>query len=409
MDGFAATETDGFSVTNSEFTTNGRHGIHFDATLNSTAGNNTVGNNAQYGVLVVSSDSAGSTVNATISGNFIGTKSIGINTPAVMPNGRSGIWVLGNAEGHGTVDTVSITGNTIANNAVHGIEVWSATNVTIGGTRGESTENIITNNTQYGIAFTDDVFGSVVQGNTLAGNTQAGLYLNSAQNLTVGGGVDGNGSLDISSSDFGVVAGGTLTDTQLSGNNIHDNMKAGIQLLAGAGLSLFRNTIQDNGDYGLLAVGQSTGTEVLGNTIKKQDAGIWLAGASGMSLGNTRGEENEQSEGITNKVKENNWVGIVIQGAESTNNTILSNAISSNIYYGIQFVDGATGVAIPSLTSATTNRITGTVTGNAGDVYRIQYFKTSSESAANGLYAQGDTYIGYQDVTIGGSSRNPRL
>ena len=91
--------------------------------------------------------------------------------------------------------------------------------------------------TQYGIAFTDDVFGSVVQGNTLAGNTQAGLYLNSAQNLTVGGGVDGNGSLDISSSDFGVVAGGTLTDTQLSGNNIHDNMKAGIQLLAGAGLS----------------------------------------------------------------------------------------------------------------------------------------------------------------------------
>ena len=404
MDGFAATETDGFSVTNSEFTTNGRHGIHFDATLNSTAGNNTVGNNAQYGVLVVSSDSAGSTVNATISGNFIGTKSIGINTPAVMPNGRSGIWVLGNAEGHGTVDTVSITGNTIANNAVHGIEVWSATNVTIGGTRGESTENIITNNTQYGIAFTDDVFGSVVQGNTLAGNTQAGLYLNSAQNLTVGGGVDGNGSLDISSSDFGVVAGGTLTDTQLSGNNIHDNMKAGIQLLAGAGLSLFRNTIQNNGDYGLLAVGQSTGTEVLGNTIKKQDAGIWLAGASGMSLGSILGDENEQNEGITNKVKENNWVGIVIQGAESTNNTILSNAISSNIYYGIQFVDGATGVAIPSLTSATTNRITGTVTGNAGDVYRIQYFKTSSESAANGLYAQGDTYIGYQDVTIGGSS-----
>lgn len=44
VDGFAATGTDGFSVTNSEFTTNGRYGIHFDATLNSTAGNNTAGN-----------------------------------------------------------------------------------------------------------------------------------------------------------------------------------------------------------------------------------------------------------------------------------------------------------------------------------------------------------------------------
>ena len=146
-----------------------------------------------YGVLVVSTDPLASTSNVSVTGNFIGTNVDEDDTA----NGRSGIWVLGNARGHGTVDTVNITGNTIANNAVHGIEVWSATNVTLGGTRGESSENIISNNAQYGIAFTDVVTNSFVHGNTLLGNTQAGLYLNSARGVTVGGGVDGKSSLDI--------------------------------------------------------------------------------------------------------------------------------------------------------------------------------------------------------------------
>ena len=397
--GLTATETSGFSVTNSGFMTNAGHGIHFNGTADSLARNNTIGNNSKYGVLVVSSDSSKSTANITIDQNFIGTNT----TSASMPNGKSGIWVLGNTGSHGVVDSVTITGNQIANSPVHGIEVWNATNVTIGGTRGEATENIIRNNAMFGIAFTDVVSGSVVQGNTLEGNTQAGLYLNSAQGVTVGQGVDGNGSLDISSSDFGVVAGGTLTDTQLSGNNIHDNLKAGIQVLTGADLSLFRNTIRNNGNYGLLAVGQSTDTWVYGNTIENQDVGVWLAGASGMQLGSDVGDENEASEGIANKIRNNDWVGIIIQGADSTSNTILSNAISSNVYYGIQFVEGAPAIGIPQLLSATTSRVTGTFTGTAGDAYRIQYFKTSSAIAANGQHHQGDTYIGYQDIVIGNS------
>ena len=397
--GLTATETSGLSVTNSGFMTNAGHGIHFNGTADSLARNNTIGDNSKYGVLVVSSDSSKSTTNITIDQNFIGTNTTSVS----MPNGKSGIWVLGNTGSHGVVDSVTITGNQIANSPVHGIEVWNATNVTIGGTRGEATENIIRNNAKFGIAFTDVVSGSVVQGNTLEGNTQAGLYLNSAQGVTVGQGVDGNGSLDISSSDFGVVAGGTLTDTQLSGNNIHDNLKAGIQVLTGADLSLFRNTIRNNGNYGLLAVGQSTGTEVFGNTIESQDVGVWLAGASGMQLGSDVGTENEASEGVANKIRNNDWVGIIIQGADSTSNTILSNAISSNVYYGIQFVEGAPAIGIPQLLSATTSRVTGTFTGTPGDAYRIQYFKTSSEISANGQHHQGDTYIGYQDIVIGNS------
>ena len=393
-DGFTAFKADGLSVTDSEFSTNVGDGIHFDAVSNATAQNNVIGSNDFYGVLVVSTDPLASTSNVSVTGNFIGTNVDEDNTA----NGRSGIWVLGNARGHGTVDTVSITGNTIANNAVHGIEVWSATNVTLGGTRGESSENIISNNAQYGIAFTDVVTNSVVHGNTLLGNIQAGLYLNSARGVTVGGGVDGKGSLDIQQSDFGVVAGGDLTGTNLVGNRVHENRQAGFQLLGAREFHLFRNTIENNGPYGVLAIGDSSNSRISGNTISRHGAGVWLAGASGMVIGSLAGISNEQAVG--NKIEDNSSVGIIIQGEDSFDNVILSNQIDANIYYGIQFIQGARTVSVPRLVSVTTAQITGRITGDDGEVYRIQFFYTPAAQAVDGRTSQGEFLIGYEDVTI---------
>jgi parallel beta-helix repeat protein len=366
----------------------------FDGVSNATAQNNVIGNNDFYGVLVVSTDPLASTSNVSVTGNFIGTNVDEDNTA----NGRSGIWVLGDARGHGTVDTVSITGNTIANNAVHGIEVWSATNVTLGGTRGESSENIISNNAQYGIAFTDVVTNSFVHGNTLLGNAQAGLYLNSAQGVTVGGGVDGKSSLDIQQSDFGVVAGGDLTGTNLVGNRVHENRQAGFQLLGARDFHLFRNTIENNGPYGVLAIGDSSNSRISGNTISRHGAGVWLAGASGMVIGSLAGVSNEQAVG--NKIEDNSSVGIIIQGEDSFDNVILSNQIDANIYYGIQFIQGARTVSVPRLVSVTTEQITGRITGDDGEVYRIQFFYTPAAQAADGRTSQGEFLIGYEDVTI---------
>ncbi len=393
-DGFAAFNADGLSVTDSEFSTNAGDGIHFDAVSNATAQNNVIGNNDFYGVLVVSTDPLANTSNVSVTGNFIGTNVDEDDTA----NGRSGIWVLGNARGHGTVDTVSITGNTIANNAVHGIEVWSATNVTLGGTRGESSENIISNNAQYGIAFTDVVTNSVVHGNTLLGNIQAGLYLNSARGVTVGGGVDGKSSLDIQQSDFGVVAGGDLTGTNLVGNRVHENRQAGFQLLSAREFHLFRNTIENNGPYGVLAIGDSNNSRISGNTISRHGAGVWLAGASGMVIGSLAGVSNEQAVG--NKIEDNSSVGIIIQGEDSFDNVILSNQIDANIYYGIQFIQGARTVSVPRLVSVTTDQITGRITGDDGEVYRIQFFYTPAAQAVDGRTSQGEFLIGYEDVTI---------
>jgi hypothetical protein len=395
--GLVTVNADGFTVNNNTFVANANHGIRFDAAKNSVAQNNVVGNNGLYGVLVVTSDEFGSTSNISVDNNFIGMN--GSGSDDIAPNGRSGIWILGNAPGHGTVDTVSITGNTIANNAVHGIEVWGATNVHIGGRRGDPSENTITNNAQYGIAFTDTVTGSKVTGNTLVGNAEAGLFLNNAQGMQVGGGVDGASSLDISESDFGVVAGGDLSNTHVIGNTIHENVRAGFQLLSATNFQIFRNTIEENGAYGVLALGESDGSRVYGNTISRHEAGVWLAGASGMTIGSLNGSSSGPL--IGNRIEENSSVGIIIQGEDSFNNVILSNQIDTNIYFGIQFVQGATTVAVPRLTSVTTSQVTGVILGDEGDVYRIQFFYTPLAQAEDGRHAQGEYLLGYEDVTIG--------
>ncbi|MGI9447500.1 MAG: right-handed parallel beta-helix repeat-containing protein, partial [Pirellulales bacterium] len=393
--GFASNNAEGFTVSNSEFSTNADHGIRFDAAKNSAVRENVIGNNGKYGVLVVTSDSVQATSNISVDSNFIGTNSSDESTP----NGKSGIWVLGQTHGHGTVDDVSITGNTIENNLVHGIEVWSATNVTIGGVREDGvTENKISKNANFGIALTDAVNGAKVLGNTLTKNTEAGLWLNSAKGATVGH-FGSKRAPHIEESDFGIVATGDLTNTSITGSMIQDNVYAGVQLVNAKHLSLFRNTIQDNGPYGVLALGESTQSQIHGNTIQRQEAGVWLAGASGLTVGSFSGVGNEAHVG--NFIKDNSWVGIVVQGSTAVDNVILSNHIESNIYFGIEFVQGAPSIAVPRLISATTDQIVGRIQGEEGQKYLVQFFYTSATESADGRYAQGENLLGSQEVTIG--------
>ena len=85
---------------------------------------------------------------------------------------------------------------------------------------------------------------------------------------------------------------------------------------------------------------------------------------------------------------------------DSFDNVILSNQIDANIYYGIQFIQGARTVSVPRLVSVTTEQITGRITGDDGEVYRIQFFYTPAAQAADGRTSQGKFFIGYEDVTI---------
>jgi hypothetical protein len=53
--------------------------------------------------------------------------------------------------------------------------------------------------------------------------------------------------------------------------------------------------------------------------------------------------------------------------------------------------------------------VTGSISGTDGEVYRIQYFKSSSDATAASQLPQGQTLIAYQDVTISGGTASINL
>ena len=328
-----------------------------------------------------------------------------------MPNGQAGIWVLGDVEHpvtkyvQGSVDNVTIQGNRVENAIFNGIEIDNAQNVTIGGYGNEgSKHNTIKNGGQYGLALTGDHTGTEVHGNKLYGNLNSGLYLRNVTGATIGRGIDAVGSLDITGSKFGVTAIGDLTGTQLSGNKIHDNAHAGVFMMGATNFDLFRNTIEDNGDYGVLAFEESTGTRLSGNHISKSPAGIWLSGASGLTIGYDE-TGTPALQRVANKIFDNYNVGIIVQGSTAADNRILSNEIYLNTYYGIQFVGGAAPSVRPprlfaaSLTGDTTT-VTGRLNGEIGDTYLIQYFQTKPEDMQPGRAPEGQIFIHSQTVEI---------
>ena len=60
----------------------------------------------------------------------------------------------------------------------------------------------------------------------------------------------------------------------------------------------------------------------------------------------------------------------------------------------------------PTVTGATiagaTITITGTLSGTAGDQYRVQYFSSLASDATTAAAVQGRLLLGYEDVTISG-------
>ena len=399
--------SDDVTVSNSTFGIDGEgraagnkgYGVGFAGGKNHVADNNTIGGNDLTGLLAVSPVTGDTVSNITFSNNWIGLT----RSEEPVPNGQAGIWVLGDvtdSEGYtqGFVDDVTIQGNRVENAIYNGIEIDSAQNVTVGGIGSEPLKhNTIKNGGQYGLALTGDHTGTEVHGNKLYGNLNSGLYLRNVTGATIGRGIDAVGSLDITGSKFGVTAMGDLTGTQLSGNKIHDNAHAGVFMMGATNFDLFRNTIEDNGDYGVLAFEESTGTRLSGNNITKSPAGIWLSGASGLTIGyDATGTPALQR--VPNKIFDNYSVGIIVQGSTAADNRILSNDIYLNTYYGIQFVGGAVSTAQPPrLFTAAINgddvRIIGRLNGQVNDKYTIQYFQNKPEDIEPGRAPEGQKLV----------------
>ncbi len=190
--------------------------------------------------------------------------------------------------------------------------------------------------------------------NVISGNGLSGVEINEAcNNLVIGNyiGTDASGVAAVANGRSGVfislraqgnVIGGTASG---EGNVISGNSSMGIYIHASGTMS---NTIAGN------CIGtDATGTASLGN----QHGGIYIGEPIGGAQGNTIGPGNV--------VSYNGGSGIVVDGPNTTGNTITANSITDNADLGIYNLNGGnTGLAPPIITSTTEDSVTGTACSN---------------------------------------------
>ena len=202
--------------------------------------------------------------------------------------------------------------------------------------------------------------------------------------------------------------------TGLTATLLHsaDNAKAGIRVAGTSsnvtisdsliGLDANGTAAQPNLGQGIV-VSVATGTTLQGNTISNHTVGVLVDNGANLTIGSANGTL--VSDPDANVITKNTSAGVVVNGAGSQNVSILSNSIFENDFIGISLSAGGNALArTPTLTSATTTAVVGSITGTDGDVYRIQYFKSADAVTSSSRFAQGQELIGYQDVTIAGGT-----
>ena len=202
--------------------------------------------------------------------------------------------------------------------------------------------------------------------------------------------------------------------TGLTATLLHsaDNAKAGIRVAGTSsnvtisdsliGLDANGTAAQPNLGQGIV-VSVATGTTLQGNTISNHTVGVLVDNGANLTIGSASGTTTGDAD--ANVITKNTSAGIVVNGAGSQNVSILSNSIFENDFIGISLSAGGNALArTPTLTSATTTAVVGSITGTDGDVYRIQYFKSADAVTSSSRFAQGQELIGYQDVTIAGGT-----
>jgi parallel beta-helix repeat protein len=254
-----------------------------------------------------------------ISNNWIGTDGTGA---AAAPNASNGV-LLDRAANGVTVGP----GNVISGNALDGIRVLEAnTPDPAQQTRG----NTISAN----------MIGMNAAGTAALPNQGAGVRLRGAvTNNAVNGNnhVGGNATADIlfEPATNGLPSGNTVSGNQIDG---YANGPVGVELLAGSGNTIGPgNTISGytNGVRGAgvqLQGSQTTQNHVVGNTIGDNARGIYLLGGANNNMLGSPGAGNSVS---------GNSVGILLEGAGTSSNSIAGNSAISNTSDAVRITDGA--------------------------------------------------------------------
>ena len=453
----------GVDATGTVAIANGQNGLHILSANSTTIDTVNASSNKLHGVFLRGTSSGTSITKSVLSGNTqnglllnnavanttVTNSSIGVTSTGVaLGNGQNGISVIttgantvvksstiSNNGQYGIITTAAnggeigglgkADGNTIAKNAVHGISLRGAvggsslmrvggntvSGSTIGlslyGTTGvEVVSGLFLNNRQHGIYSSGVFVNTTVKGVTARGNLN-GIRIAPSQNLSFDGTVaairlEGN-------TGYGVLAHGDCTGTEVKGAiMIEGQYGVGLNIDSvrnTSGLTVSNNIIINTTIAGVIVnPGSVTKVAIVGNTLSGNATGVLISG-SGAAIGSSTGTTVDDPDG--NIITSSKGAGVRVVGTAAVDNPILSNSIYGNAGGGIILeAGGNAGQVSPTVTGATiagaTITITGTLSGTAGDQYRVQYFSSLASDATTAAAVQGRLLLGYEDVTISG-------
>jgi hypothetical protein len=406
----------------------------------------------------------------TVASNYIGL----VPTGAAVPNGE-GVFV--NATTNNTIGGASASDrNVISGNTGHGVRIvggFDATGNTVFnnyiGTNGAGTGavpnggngvlliapstvggagagNVISGNTQNGIAISQDDSESVVQGNMIGtnaagtaavGNGGNGITIGDTEFSVIGGTNAGEGNVISGNAGNGIVLSGDASATTVQGNHIGMNA-AGTGAIpnAGNGVSIngtfstmlggttaaARNLISANGGNGVV-LDDSRNNDVVGNYIGTDITGLVDFGNGGHGV-NLRNDSDQNrvggaAAGSGNLISENDMDGVAID-ATSDRITILGNSIHSNGGLGIDLTDDDVTANEPQdldtgandlqnfpdvFTAVTSGTITGNLHSSINATFVVQFFSSPICSPlGNG---EGATVLGSTTINSDGAGNAP--
>ena len=280
------------------------------------------------------------------------------------------------------------------------------------------------------------VNGTTITGNIIGSGPAAFADPGAAARNTENIYLEGSDSSSIAGNLIGFAAGhgvwlvNSADGNAISGNEIRRNGLVtdaydGIDISSGSNNTLSGNFVTDNVGPGIDVAGfggPTNNNTVVNNTITANVNG----GASeifAVRIGNAGGG-NTGTVVDRNVITSNSGVGVLVEGSVSAAR-ITRNSIQGNALLGIDLAGGAGETAagvtpndagdgdagpnalqnFPVLTSAsmtaTSITVNGTLNSTANRNYRVEFFASpTADASVNG---EGQTYLGYVDVPIGGS------
>ncbi len=338
-------------------------------------GINIVGNNCEiYGLQIANFPDDGIYVAPNTSNITIGDANKG-NT--IINNGR--LTTSGDGIYINSVSGITLRGNyigtdvaflTTLGNGNNGINISASTNVTIGGTAVGYT-NIISGNSAKGINISNASSSISIMGNYIGtsnvfgsnniGNGSAGISINNASNITIGGAVISASNTITNNSLEGITA--TTVNTMLVENNLlSGNGNRGLDMDACDDVTVVNNKIGisysgaiafGNSNEGIYA--NNTNNLVIGGSVAGQ--GNVIAGNNGAGIAINNATTNIQIKGNKIGTTENGLTAIANAGNGlfllNANNVRIggsisseSNIIAANQGSGISVVNSTSGVFI---------------------------------------------------------------